>query len=195
MARANGWTISRPILSSVTCVRERFRRRETQARNQDQIMTNDRDYIRSLCQDISNKGSALTDENATLLLRVADLEKKASGETARAQAISKETLTKTLQRDKKRMAAMLKDREALLERKDEEIVRLKEAQRGRMGTRGSSVPPGARSPVRLSSPMRLEPPRSSGVASRAGSPARATGGVVGRASPVPGGLGKSKLGR
>ncbi|GAB7342796.1 hypothetical protein MBLNU457_g0931t1 [Dothideomycetes sp. NU457] len=151
-------------------------------------MSNDLDYIRGKYQDASNSSTSLAEENKELTAKLKDLEQKASGEMTRAKQITKDTVTTALQAETKRLKLILKDRETLLTKKDEEITRLKEAQRGRMGTRGSSVPPGARSPVRLQSPMRLEPPPGSNL--RAVSPARA-----GRASPVPGSHGKSKLGR
>jgi len=149
-------------------------------------MSNDLDYIRGKYQDVSTTSAALAEENNGLTAKIKDLERMASGEMTRAKQISKDTVTAALRAEKNRLKLMLKDRETLLTKKDEEIARLKEAQRGRMGTRGTSVPPGARSPVRLSSPMRLEPPPGSNL--RAVSPA-------GRASPVPGSHGKSKLGR
>ena len=162
---------------------------KTKAESRIKSMSNDLDYIRNMYQDVSNKSTGLADERNELEAKVKILEQKASGEMTRAKQMSKDTVAAALRSEKRRLELMLKDRETLLVKKDEEITRLKEAQRGRMGTRGSSVPPGARSPVRLQSPMRLEPPRA-GVSSRAVSPARA-----GRASPAPGSHGKSKLGR
>lgn len=150
-------------------------------------MSNDLDYIRGKYQDARNSSASLAEENNELTAKIKDLEQKASGEMTRAKQISKDTVAAALRAEKHRLKVMLADRETLLTKKDEEITRLKEAQRGRMSTRGSSVPPGARSPVRLQSPMRLEPPPSN---LRAVSPARG-----GRASPVPGSHGKSKLGR
>jgi hypothetical protein len=56
----------------------------------------------------------------------------------------------TLARENKQLKARLKEQANVLARKDKELSLLKEASRGRMGTRGSSVP---RSP-RMSSPLK-----------------------------------------
>jgi hypothetical protein len=55
-----------------------------------------------------------------------------------------------LARENKKLKAMLKEQADSLARKDKELSLMKEASRGRMGTRGSSVP---RSP-RMGSPLK-----------------------------------------
>lgn len=131
-----------------------------------QSMTSELDYIRSKYQDASNQATALASANSEYEARIAILEKKASGESARARQINVDGFGKQLLSEYQKVKQVLSDREALLRAKEEEINRLKEAQRGRMGTRGSSVP---RSP-RLGSPMRLEV-GAARVGSRQNSPA------------------------
>ncbi|KAF4555162.1 Hypothetical protein D9617_3g022340 [Elsinoe fawcettii] len=144
------------------------------------------EYVRSLYQDASSKAATMAEEKAEMESRVEELEKKASKRIQQARLASKDGANQALRKEIRKLRLEVADRERVLKVKDEEMTRLKEKERGRMGTRGGSVP---RSPGRLGSPMRLEPPRSSGVASRAGSPRRG--------SPAAGtlGTGKSKLGR
>ncbi|PNS16536.1 HDA1 complex subunit 3 [Sphaceloma murrayae] len=124
----------------------------------------DAEYVRGLYQEASGKAAALAEEKSDLESSVEDLERRAGSAAAAARAASKDKAGQILRAEVKRLKLELGDREKVLNRKDEEIARLKEKERGRMGTRGGSVP---RSPGRLGSPMRLEPPRSSGVGSRA----------------------------
>ncbi|KAF2153493.1 hypothetical protein K461DRAFT_293754 [Myriangium duriaei CBS 260.36] len=151
-------------------------------------LTQDLEYIRSLYQDVSTRGAQMAEEKNELESRVADLEKRASDNVATTLRLAKDTTHKQLHGEINRLRIMLTDRDKVLQQRDEEITKLREKERGRMGTRGGSVP---RSPgQRLGSPMRLEPPRSSGVGSRATSPRRG--------SPAAGVLGsavKSRLGR
>jgi hypothetical protein len=128
----------------------------------------DTEYTRSMYQDSSFRAQELAQQNATLLTRVAQLEHVASGEQARAQQASKMSHDANLTRQNQQLKAMLKDREAGLKFRDEEIARLKEAGRGRIGTRASSVP---RSP-RHGSPFMLA---GRGPGSRQTSPAATTG--------------------
>lgn len=133
-------------------------------------MDSELDYLRARYQDASNSASSLGTTNEELNKRISVLEKKASGEMARARSVTLNKQTQRLEQDHTRLKQMLKDRDALLQRKEDEINKLKESSRGRMGTRGSSVP---RSP-RVGSPMRLD------VGGRAGSR---------QVSPAPGHLG------
>ncbi|KAG8628368.1 hypothetical protein KVT40_004241 [Elsinoe batatas] len=143
------------------------------------------EYVRSLYQDASSRAMDMADEQSEMQKKVADLERRASVAAQQARLASKDSANQTLRKEIRKLRLEVMDRERVLKAKDEEIARLKEKERGRMGTRGGSVP---RSPGRLGSPMRLEPPRSSGVGSRAASPRRG--------SPAAGTLtGKSKLGR
>ncbi|KAF2220635.1 hypothetical protein BDZ85DRAFT_29362 [Elsinoe ampelina] len=143
------------------------------------------EYVRTLYQDASSKAADMADKTTEMQDQVADLKRRASVAAQQARLASKDGANQTLRKEIRKLRLEVVDRERVLKAKDEEIARLKEKERGRMGTRGGSVP---RSPGRLGSPMRLEPPRSSGVGSRAASPRRG--------SPAAGTLtGKSKLGR
>ena len=110
------------------------------------------EYIRGMYQDSSNRATELAGTVSDLETQLALATTKASGETAKAQLASKSSLNRRLVQEKERLETLLRDREGVLARKDEEIARMKEVQRGRMGTRGSSVPG---SPARLGSPMRF----------------------------------------
>lgn len=133
---------------------------------------NEMEWFRSMYQDSSNKARELQAENNDLQARLAIAEKQASGEMARAQQISQDMHWKTLDRENRQLRSRLKDREAGIKFRDEEITRLKESTRGRMGTRQSSVP---RSP-RLGSPMKLAGGRGSRQASPAAGEVRGKGG-------------------
>jgi hypothetical protein len=126
----------------------------------------DVEYTRSMYQDSSSRAQELAQQNAALQTRVAQLDQMASGQQARAQQASKALYDFNLSRQNQKLSAMLKDREAGLKYRDEEITRLKEAGRGRIGTRASSVP---RSP-RHASPFMM-----AGRGSRQTSPAPAAG--------------------
>lgn len=120
-------------------------------------------YVREMYQESSNRARDLYEDNEELKARVTSAEEAASGEQARAQQMSNDARFKALERENKRLKTLLKDREVNLRARDEELVRLKEAGRGRMGTRNSSVP---RSP-RLGSPVA---PVARGQRSRQASP-------------------------
>ncbi|GAM83977.1 hypothetical protein ANO11243_019670 [Dothideomycetidae sp. 11243] len=152
-------------------------------------LTTDLEYIRGLYQELSTKGARVIEEKNELESRVVDLEKKASDSVANALRLANDSTHQQLRVEIKRLKLTLADREKVLRQREEEMTKLREKERGRMGTRGASVP---RSPGRLGSPMRLEPPRSSAVGSRAASPRRGSPatGAIGVA-----GAGKSRLGR
>lgn len=119
------------------------------------------EYTRDMYQNTSSRARQLAQENAELEARLVEAEKLASGEQARAHQASSNGHNKLLAKENKRLKATLVDRDAGLKFRDEEIARLKE--RGRMGTRASSVP---RSP-------RMGSPALKGRASRQASPAAA----------------------
>ncbi|EME43472.1 hypothetical protein DOTSEDRAFT_54274 [Dothistroma septosporum NZE10] len=133
---------------------------------------NEMEWFRSMYQDSSNKARELQAENNDLQVRLAVAEQQASGEIARARQVSKDNHHKNLERENHKLRAIVMDREAGLKFRDEEITRLKESTRGRMGTRQSSVP---RSP-RLGSPMKLAGERASRQASPAAGELRGKGG-------------------
>lgn len=108
----------------------------------------DSEYSRELYQNTSSQARELAQQNADLEARLIHAEELAAGEQAKAQEATANGRDKLLDKENKKLKALLRDREASMKFKDEEITRLKEAGRGRMGTRGSSVP---RSP-RMGSP-------------------------------------------
>lgn len=108
----------------------------------------DNEYSREMYQDTSSRARELAQQNADLEARLDYAERLASGEQAKAQQATTSGRDLLLARENRKLKALLKDREAGMKFKDEEIARLKEAGRGRFGTRGSSVP---RSP-RMGSP-------------------------------------------
>ena len=117
----------------------------------------DSEFFRAQYQDASTTAQGEVAANAELRNQLAVAENRATGEQAKLRQMGYDARTKVLEDENRKLKAVLRDREAGLKFRDEEIAKLKEASRGRMGTRGTSVP---RSP-RLASPMR----------SRQGSPA------------------------
>ncbi|KJX99545.1 hypothetical protein TI39_contig354g00128 [Zymoseptoria brevis] len=110
----------------------------------------DLQWTREVYQDSSSKASELGQQNIELESKLAEAQSLASGEAARARQISQQGHNKLLEKENEKLRLLLEDRNAGLKFRDEEIARLKEAARGRMGTRGSSVP---RSP-RVESPLK-----------------------------------------
>ncbi|KAL1297770.1 hypothetical protein AAFC00_006307 [Neodothiora populina] len=123
------------------------------------------DYLREQYQTASNMASQLGKANASLEARVAELKKRVTGERIRARDKTLDKQTKAIMSTNRQLRLMLKSREEQLARKEDEISKLKENGRGRMNTRGSSVP---RTP-RLGSPL------AQGTNSRQGSPAAGKG--------------------
>lgn len=115
-------------------------------------------YVRELYQNSSTSAQSLAAQVTELENQLAVAQNRVTGEQVKLRTMGYETFTKNLQDENKKLKAMLKEREAALKFRDEEIAKLKEASRGRMGTRGTSVP---RSP-------RLDSPR---IGSRQTSPA------------------------
>jgi hypothetical protein len=122
--------------------------------------TKDLEWTREMYQDSSSKARELAEQNTEMETKLAHAQALAAGEIARARSISQQGHNKLLEKENEKFKLILEDREAGLKFRDEEIARLKEAGRGRMGTRGTSVP---RSP-RVGSPLK-------GRASRQTSPA------------------------
>ncbi|KAK5119879.1 hypothetical protein LTR85_007205 [Meristemomyces frigidus] len=123
------------------------------------------EYFRTNYQTSSQTAQNLASQNTELENELAVARNKATGEQAKLRQMGYDSQTSSLRDENKKLKALLKDRDAGLKFRDEEIARLKEASRGRMGTRGNSVP---RSP-RLGSPMKMDGLRGRG--SRQGSPA------------------------
>ncbi|KAK0972541.1 hypothetical protein LTR91_015086 [Friedmanniomyces endolithicus] len=128
----------------------------------------DHEFLREQYQTISQSAQALLSQVADLETSLAVAQELAKGEQVKLRQMGYDAQTNKLRDENKKLKAMLQDRDAAMKFRDEEIARLKEAARGRMGTRGTSVP---RSP-RLGSPMKVADgvlPR--GRDSRQGSPA------------------------
>ena len=112
----------------------------------------DLEYVRGLYQSSSSTAQELATQNRDLENQNAVLQNRASGEQVKLRQMSSDTFTKNLRNDNRKLKTMMKDKDAAIKFKDEEISRFKEAGRGRMGTRGTSVP---RSP-RIGSPMKMD---------------------------------------
>ncbi|KAK3702475.1 hypothetical protein LTR37_014837 [Vermiconidia calcicola] len=111
----------------------------------------DLEYVRGLYQNSSNSAQQLASQNSAMENQLAVAQNRATGEQAKLRQMGYDAFTTNLRDKNKKMKTMLKDREAAIKFRDEEIGKLKEASRGRMGTRGTSVP---RSP-RIGSPMKM----------------------------------------
>jgi hypothetical protein len=116
------------------------------------------EYLRNTYQESSRGAQALVSQVSELENEAATLRNQATGEQAKLREMGYNSHTKMLQKENKQLKARLKNYEATLKFKEEELLR---ANRGRITTRGSSVP---RSP-RLGSPMKM------GRGSRQASPA------------------------
>ncbi|KAK3679809.1 hypothetical protein LTR78_000185 [Recurvomyces mirabilis] len=154
---------------------ERVRSEAHQARSEkEQIekrlerLNQEHEYLRSIYQTASQSAQNQSSQNTDLENALAVAQNKATSEQARLRSMGYDAQTTLLRDENKRLKVMLKDREAAIKFKEEELTRLKEAQRGRMGTRGTSVP---RSP-RVGSPMKMAVEGGmKGRGSRQGSPA------------------------
>lgn len=127
-------------------------------------LTTDLQYIRTLYQEMTSKGTEMASEKTDLEERVQTLNSKVA--VLQAQAVRKtERATSALLMDENaRLRAMLDERTQALNAKDEELAKMKEAQRGRMETRGNATPravaeqSGLEAPARRrGSPKRLDP--------------------------------------
>jgi hypothetical protein len=110
----------------------------------------DLDYAQEEYQNSSSAARELSITNRELKTSLRDAQSRASGEQARAKQMTLDARAQNLDRENKQLKAKLSEQTEALARKDKELSLLKEASRGRMGTRGSSVP---RSP-RMGSPLK-----------------------------------------
>lgn len=133
--------------------------REEQLEKRQLSAKEENEYFRTNYQNASQTAQNLASQNTDLDNELAVLRNKATGEQAKLRQMGYDFQTNSLRDENKKLNARLKELEAALKFKNEENAMLKEASRGRMGTRGNSVP---RSP-RVGSPMK-------GRASRQGSP-------------------------
>lgn len=122
------------------------------------------DYLREQYQVASSAASQVGGENLALEAENAELQKKASGEQLKLRERTLDSATQALTSRVQELELVVKSRDELLMRKEEEIAKAKE-NRGRMNTRGSSVP---RTP-RVGSPL------AQGTSSRQASPAAGKG--------------------
>lgn len=132
----------------------------------------DLDYAQEMYQNSSSAAQRLGTTNRELENALSHAQNRASGEQSRAKQMSLDARASNMARENKQLKAKLKEQADTLARKDKELSLMKEATRGRMGTRGSSVP---RSP-RMSSPLK------NAAGSRQSSPA--AGELRGRTHPL-----------
>jgi hypothetical protein len=128
-----------------------------QSQNENQILEkrlktqqSDLDYAQEMYQNSSSAAQRLGTTNRELENALSHALNRASGEQTRAKQMTLTARAQNLARENKQLKAKLNDQTDALIRKDKELSLLKEASRGRMGTRGSSVP---RSP-RMGSPLK-----------------------------------------
>ncbi|WPH03774.1 Hypothetical protein R9X50_00665700 [Acrodontium crateriforme] len=126
----------------------------------------DLDYAQQMYQTSSNGAKEVSDRNRELESEVIAARSRLGADVAKLRQMGYDAQTKNMREENRRLKLQLRDREAGLKLRDEEIARLKEASRGRMGTRVNSLP---RTP-RLGSPMKFEP-SARGRGSRQQSPA------------------------
>ncbi|KAK6439232.1 hypothetical protein LTR95_004563 [Oleoguttula sp. CCFEE 5521] len=102
--------------------------------------TGDLAYFQSQYQSASNTAQTLANEVSELSAQLTALKLLASGEQGRAREQTLSAQSAALRKENLQMKARLAQLEAGTTFRDEELARLKEAGRGRMGTRGNSVP-------------------------------------------------------
>lgn len=134
----------------------------------------DLDYAQEMYQNSSSGAQRLAATNKELENSLAHAQNRASGEQARAKQMTLDARALNLSRENKQLKARVKEQADALLRKDKELVQLKEASRGRMGTRGTSVP----GSPRMASPLK----NVAGGGSRQSSPA--AGELRGRSHPL-----------
>jgi hypothetical protein len=110
----------------------------------------DLDYAQEMYQNSSSAAQRLGTTNRELENALSHAQNRANGEQTRAKQMSLDARASNMARENKQLKAKLKEQADVLARKDKELALMKEASRGRMGTRGSSVP---RSP-RMASPLK-----------------------------------------
>jgi hypothetical protein len=128
-----------------------------QSQNENQILEkrlktqqSDIDYAQEMYQNSSSAAQRLGTTNRELENALSHASNRASGEQTRAKQMTLNARAQNLARENKQLKAKFNEQTDALTRKDKELSLLKEASRGRMGTRGSSVP---RSP-RMGSPLK-----------------------------------------
>ncbi|KAK5694787.1 hypothetical protein LTR97_009377 [Elasticomyces elasticus] len=132
-----------------------------------EALAKNHEFLRDQYQTRTSDAQAMDTQVTELQSALDTAQTLASGEQAKLRQMGYDAQSKKLRDENARLKIILVDRDAAVKFRDEEIAKLKEAARGRMGTRGTSVP---RSP-RLGSPMKIidgASPR--GRASRQGSP-------------------------
>ncbi|KAI7358067.1 hypothetical protein KC320_g1347 [Hortaea werneckii] len=152
-------------LEKVRLQAERVQAEKEQLEKRLKSAQEENEYSRAGYQTASQSAQTLSSQNTELENQVLMLQKTTTGEQAKLRDMGYDAYSRSLQEENRKLKAMLKDRETIMKFKDEEIARLKEANRGRMSTRGSSVP---RSP-RIGSPAKMDGVRGGG--SRQASPA------------------------
>ena len=170
LEEANARLLAHPMperaeLEAMRLAAEQARAETEQLEKRLQSAKDEAEYSRSNYQTASQSAQGLSSQNTELENQLATLQNKATGEQVKLREMGYDEQTKNLRNENKRLKAMLKGRDQGLKARDEEITRLKEVTRGRMTTRGSSVP---RTP-RLGSPMKMDGIRGRG--SRQTSPA------------------------
>jgi len=125
-----------------------------------QVCQKDLDYAQEMYQNSSSAAQHLGTANRDLEKALSHSQVLASGEQARAKQMTLDTRAQNLARENKQLKATVREQTEALGRKDRELTLMKEASRGRMGTRASSQP---RSP-RVTSPLK------NAAGSRQGSP-------------------------
>lgn len=122
-----------------------------------QVCQKDLDYAQEMYQTSSSAAQHLGTANRDLEKDLSYAQKLASGEQGRAKQITLDVRAQNLARENKQLKATVREQTEALGRKDRELVLMKEASRGRMGTRASSQP---RSP-RVTSPLKAAGSRQS----------------------------------
>lgn len=157
-------------LEAVRMSAEAAKLEEEKARKKSAAAEKELEWTRSMYQDSSNRARELAQNNAELETRLALASHTAQGEQARAREISIQGHNKALEQECQKLTAQLENCRLALKNKDEQIASLKEG-RGRIGTRGSSVP---RSP-RMGSPMKGRVSRQPSPAAAAAADSRGRG--------------------
>lgn len=132
----------------------------------------DLDYLRSNYQTASNSATTLAQENRDLTTANALLEQQASSERTRAREMTLSGQNASWTQEKRRLKLELDNRNTMCQRLSEEVARLRESARGRMGTRASSVPRSPRVGSRPSSPPVGESAAAGGSGGAAKKPSR-----------------------
>ena len=115
-----------------------------------EVAQKDLDYAQEMYQNSSSAAQHLGTNNRELENALSHAQNRASGEQTRAKQMTLDARAQNLARENKQLKATVREQTETLARKDKELALMKEASRGRMGTRGSSQP---RSP-RVTSPLK-----------------------------------------